>query len=197
MSPYDVLGVSEDASDDEITAAYRKLAKKYHPDINPGDKSAEFQMRAINAAYKEIQNERSGKGRSRSYGGTTYSQQSDDDPTLERVRVCINRRDYSGALYELSIVNTRGAQWYYYTALANAGLGNRIAALDAAGTALSMEPNNFQYRSLFQQLRDSGNMYYNSGRRYGYNMQNGGLSGLELCLSQLLCCSCCCNPCCN
>jgi len=196
MSPYDVLGISEDASDEEVSAAYRKLAKKYHPDVNPGDKSAEFQMRAINAAYKEIQNERSGKGRSNGYYRSGSARTAGSTPALERVRMYINSRDYNRALYELSIINERPAQWYYYSALANAGLGNRIAALDCAGTALSMEPDNFQYRSLFQQLRDSGNMYYDSGRHYGFNMR-GGPTWLELCLSQLLCCFCC-NPCnCN
>ena len=49
--PFTVLGVSSSASEDEIKAAYRKLAKKYHPDLNPGDKNAEQKMREINEAY--------------------------------------------------------------------------------------------------------------------------------------------------
>ncbi|MSE09545.1 DnaJ domain-containing protein, partial [Lactobacillus salivarius] len=51
MNPYDVLGVSKDASDQEIKRAYRKLSKKYHPDLNhePG---AEEKFKEVNEAYE-------------------------------------------------------------------------------------------------------------------------------------------------
>ena len=48
--PYKVLGVSRDASDEEIKQAYRRLAKKYHPDLNPGDQEAARKMQEIGRA---------------------------------------------------------------------------------------------------------------------------------------------------
>lgn len=51
--PFSILGVSQSASEDEIKSAYRRLAKKYHPDLNPGDKNAEAKMREVNEAYTE------------------------------------------------------------------------------------------------------------------------------------------------
>ena len=48
---YEVLGVAKTASEDEIKKAYRQLAKKYHPDMNPGDKEAEVKFKEINEAY--------------------------------------------------------------------------------------------------------------------------------------------------
>jgi len=51
---YDVLGVARTATEDEIKSAYRKLARKYHPDVNPGDKSAEEKFKEINEAYEVL-----------------------------------------------------------------------------------------------------------------------------------------------
>ncbi len=51
---YSVLGVNRDASEREIKQAYRRLARKYHPDVNPGDKSAEARFKQINEAYEVL-----------------------------------------------------------------------------------------------------------------------------------------------
>jgi curved DNA-binding protein len=51
---YKILGVSKNASEEEIKRAYRKLARKYHPDVNPGDKSSEERFKEINEAYEVL-----------------------------------------------------------------------------------------------------------------------------------------------
>ena len=70
--PYSVLGLTPDASDEEVKRAYRALAKKYHPDMNPGDAHAAEMMNKINAAYDQIKNPQPRT--------TTQQRQYQDDP---------------------------------------------------------------------------------------------------------------------
>ena len=71
--PYSVLGVASSATDEEISKAYKKLARQYHPDLNPGNTAAEAKMKEINTAYEAIKDIRSGR---RSYTGTDSSYSS-------------------------------------------------------------------------------------------------------------------------
>ncbi len=69
--PYQVLGLERGASDEEVKKAYRRLAKKYHPDANPGDAEAARKMQEINAAYEQIKNPPQSGGAG--YGGEPYT----------------------------------------------------------------------------------------------------------------------------
>jgi molecular chaperone DnaJ len=51
---YDILGVNKNATDKEIKQAYRRMARKFHPDVNPGDKTAEAKFKEVNAAYEVL-----------------------------------------------------------------------------------------------------------------------------------------------
>ena len=61
MDPYRVLGISESATDEEVTAAYRRLARKYHPDLNGGSAEAEAKMKELNSAHEAIRAQREGR----------------------------------------------------------------------------------------------------------------------------------------
>ena len=106
--PYTVLGVSSNASDQEIKKAYRELARKYHPDNyvdNPLADLAEEKMKEINEAYEAIQKQRSGGGGSYQsssssggyQGGYQQQQQYSGNPTYARVRNLINMGDLNTA----------------------------------------------------------------------------------------------------
>ena len=55
-NPYEILGVKQEATDQEIKLAFKKLAKKYHPDLHPDDKQAEAKFKGVSTAYDVLKN---------------------------------------------------------------------------------------------------------------------------------------------
>ena len=167
-NPYDVLGVSPNASDDEIKRVYRDLTRKYHPDANvnnPLADLAEEKFKEVQEAYDIIMRERANGGNSYGnnygYGSSesySYGNQNSSygygtmDPKLQAAANYINSRRYREAINTLDQVQQRSAMWYYLSGCANAGIGNQILARDHAAQAVNMEPNNMQFRQLLNQL---------------------------------------------
>ena len=113
----------------------------------------------------------------------------------QAARNYINNRAFREALNTLNntSLNKRGASWYYYSAVANSGIGNNVTALEHAKRAADMEPNNPEYQTLLQQLVNGRNWYQNQNRNFGFNGTPATTSqGLcyYFCLANLLC-NCC------
>ena len=204
MNPYDILGVARTASDDEIKKAYRALSRKYHPDANvgkPGEKEAEEKFKQIQQAYTQIMKEREQGYQGYGYqgGGFGYGYQQSgqtaggDSDTVEMQAAAnfINNRRYKEALNVLSGIGNRNAQWYYLSALANAGLGNAIEAQEMARQALNMEPGNMQYQMLWQQLQSGRQWYGNMSGGYGRQTVNIDNFCCQMLAMQMFCCWCC------
>ena len=204
--PYRVLGVSRNASDEEIKQAYRRLAKQYHPDRNPGDTEAAKKMQEINAAYEQIKNpekaQPSGYG-SQGYGSygydpfggsyqRTYSNQSTGDNYQQAAYQYIRYRRYREALNALENAPERNARWYYLSAIAHDGLGNQVTALEHMKRAVSMEPDNQEYLFALNQLENGGAAYRQQAGNYrSYTMRGSPCASLCLCwLAQMFCCRC-------
>ncbi len=189
--PYKVLGVSPDASDEEIKQAYRRLAKKYHPDLNPGDEEAARRMQEVNEAYEQIKNPQK---QSRQSGYNPYGDAYEQGPYGDRYQQAawqyILNGYYQQALNILSNSAQKNARWYYLSALANDGLGNQLTALEHIRRAVSMEPGNMEYLQTLRDIESGGAAYRRqAGNFRGFTTGGSPFASLCLCyLAQLFCC---------
>lgn len=192
--PYKVLGVSPDASDDEIKQAYRRLAKKYHPDLNPGDEEAARRMQEVNAAYEQIKNpEKQTSSSGGTYGYDPYGayQRTEQTDSYQDVAFRYLRMGlYREALTALENSPNRNARWYYISALAHDRLGNQITALEHIRRAVSMEPDNFVYISALNQIQSGGQDYRTQADwSGGFEFRRTNCSNLFWCwLVSIFCC---------
>ena len=186
-NPYRVLGLTPDATDDEIKEAYRTLAKKYHPDNyvnNPLADLAEEKMKQLNEAYDQIQAKRAGRAGGRSGDGYTASR-------FAEIRAAMQSGRYADAEIMLDSVlqNDRDAEWNFLKGCVLLQRGWYTDAQKYLETACYMDPHNTEYRDTLSRVRQSAAEY---GRTYRNQTGSSDNGMCDMC-STLICMDCLCE----
>ena len=190
-NPYEVLGVSASATDEEIKHAYHELARKYHPDNCPTDALRDLaaeKMKEINRAYDTIK-----EWRQSGYRGETKRNQGEPYLSIRRL-LNENRTSEADRLLESIPYNQRGAEWLFLKGVLYMRLGRFVDATSMLESACREDPTNSEYRDALNNLRQaSANMrqagqYQSTATR----SSNGGCSNCDIC-STLICADCCCE----
>ena len=205
--PYQILGVAESASDEEIKKAYRELARKYHPDHyhdNPLADLAQEKMKEINAAYEQISRERSGSGSSTQNGRTggygysgygyggyqQYSSQSSSS-VLQQVRLAINSDNLSRAEALLANYQDHNAEWNFLKGVVCYRRGWMDEARRYYQTACQMDPGNTEYQRALDFMEHANRgAYHPGGDVFGTEICGGNDLCGRLCCAYLLCNGC-------
>lgn len=197
--PYSILGVRHGASDEEVKNAYRNLARKYHPDNyddnNPLKELAKEKMQEINAAYDEIQRDRSESERtSYTSGSSSYSSGYSASGVYANIRQKINERKYREAESMLMSVSSfdRTADWHFLMSVCLMQRGKSADAMRELELACSMDPSNLEYQRAKEMFNTSGSRYgstYYGDNRRGRNSSDDACD----CCMNLICLDCLCE----
>ncbi|MBR2338234.1 MAG: J domain-containing protein [Clostridia bacterium] len=200
--PYKVLGISPNATDDEVKNAYRELAKKYHPDNygdNPLSDLAEEKMQEINEAYDAIIRMRRQGAAGGAASHTGYTGQSSGTRYADiRNLIRLGRTIDAETLLDGIPAPARDAEWYFLKGSVLYKKGWLDDAHNHFSTANRMDPSNPEYRAAFQRMEQQR---YTGGYRAGPSAHD--MNNACTCCNNLLCADCCCEcmggdliPCC-
>ena len=193
MNPYKVLGVSEDATQEEIRAAYRELVKKYHPDQyanNPLSDLAQEKLKEINQAYDMLSNNAKYNSGPKANGYAHHTSSQGGTAEFTRIREMIVHNDIDGAERALNAIKDRSAEWNYLYGVVCLRKGWYDQARGYMETAVRMDPNNVEYRAGVNNIY---NMSYGYGRTYQRAGTQGDVNGLCTICQTLWCADCCCE----
>lgn len=189
-NPYKILGVSEDATDDQVRNAYRELSKKYHPDLRADNSNpdADDMMAKINAAYDDIMLMR----RNKSSSGDRFS----DIRRLINQKRILEAEELLDGVPEVS----RNAEWNFLKGSVLYSKGWFNDAYTHFERATRMDPSNGEYSAAYNRMNNQRSGNFSGG--YHTGSDNPGCSTCDVC-SSLLCADCCCEamggdciPCC-
>lgn len=177
-NPYEVLGVRQGATEEEIKKAYRELVKKYHPDQyrdNPLSSLAEEKLKEINEAYDSlVKNKNNGSYSYESDSSDTYSSgDSYGSGSFSQVRMYIQNGNIAQAEQILNGIAAKTAEWYFLRGIIYIKKGWYNQGYSDIQTAVNMDPDNFEYRQTLSQMNHQNSTYtsrpYSGGFQRTYN----------------------------